>query len=389
MRGGHRLERGERATGRHPHLGVRVPGVRRASRSSSRRPPARGRRSRPRRYRSSNVRRPIGSASRGSACSAPVGMPRSSSVRWVRAGSRRCQRRRGVPGSRRYGCQPKATGTARRPVGTTVVSSASSVLAGGRRRPRCGAGTGTPARRRRSRRGSAPGRARADRRPSRHPGRPTSRPWIGRPLPSVPQRQPGRGPRRRRPPGSGAIASRFAHGASSGRPERGARPQRGEAAGQREVLPTAAAQRDAGHPEVGRNVADELAGGDAHAPAGHGSGPRPRSRPRRSRLAGLASTEVIGEPAGASAEVLTRGLLARSMPDRPVSVRGGDTDTAYRHWKPTGRVTSSPTRDESPPPTWRACRESSDRGDACSRSSRDAGFGRTSAAQPREGGTTS
>ena len=91
---------------------------------------------------------------------------------------------------------------------------------------------------------------RVERRPRRHPGRPTSSPWIGSPLASVPSGRPvevdvdaggpvaaGRQPVR--PRGEQREA------------ERGARPQRRQPAGQRQVLAAAAAQRDPGHPEVG------------------------------------------------------------------------------------------------------------------------------------------
>jgi hypothetical protein len=96
---------------------------RRAARSSARR------RCRPSSYRSSNVRRPIGAASAGSGVDPPVGMPRASNSRWWRGGSRNRQLLRRVDGNRKYGCQPKATGTGRRPVGMTVVSTFNRVSA--------------------------------------------------------------------------------------------------------------------------------------------------------------------------------------------------------------------------------------------------------------------
>ena len=43
----------------------------------------------------------------------------------MRAGRRNRQRARGVPGTLRYGCHPNATGTCRRAVGTMVVSTVS------------------------------------------------------------------------------------------------------------------------------------------------------------------------------------------------------------------------------------------------------------------------
>src|SRR6266542_2502196 len=62
----------------------------------------------------------MGAASAGSGLDAPVGMPRPSSARWWRVGSRNRQALRPGVGNRRYGCQPNAIGTGRRPVGITV-----------------------------------------------------------------------------------------------------------------------------------------------------------------------------------------------------------------------------------------------------------------------------
>ena len=141
-------------------------------------------------------------------------MPRSSRARWV-AGQPQAPALRGVPGSRRYGCHPKATGTARRPVGTSVVST---VSCRSRRRcvtsMRCGNGNaGLSTSIERGPRGpSGASRAALDP-PAR---RPTSRPVDRQAVAVGAQRQPVQvdvdaGARYRREP-------RLAHGASSGRP---------------------------------------------------------------------------------------------------------------------------------------------------------------------------
>ena len=159
--------------------------------------------------------------------------------------SRRPRARRGVPGrdDGRVERQP--------------------AVAGGRRRPRCGAGTGTP--------GASTSIAAREARPAAA-GRAATEPPAGsadeqavdrEPVAVGAERQPGEvdvdagGP-------VAADASRFAHGASSGRPSVAPARSAGEAAGQREVLPAAAAQRDAGHPELGEERGGQLAGGDAH-----------------------------------------------------------------------------------------------------------------------------
>ena len=94
-------------------------------------------------------------------------------------------------GSGRYGCQPNATGTRRRPVGTIVVLTSRPALRDADCTPsRCGNG----------KRGESTSiaactvTARAGRRccVTRHPGAPTRRPWMGSPLASACSR-----PRRR------------------------------------------------------------------------------------------------------------------------------------------------------------------------------------------------
>ena len=59
---------------------------------------------------------------------APVGSPRSSSARWVIAGSSTSHAARGAPGGARYGWKPKASGTASAPVAWIVVSTPQRVL---------------------------------------------------------------------------------------------------------------------------------------------------------------------------------------------------------------------------------------------------------------------
>ena len=220
------------------------------------------RRSRPRRYRSSKVRRPIGSASRGSACSpagreaalveGEVGASRQSQL--PLAPGRARQPQVGVPSERHR--DRSATGRDDRRVERELV------LAGDdgdldavreRERRRVDVDRGAEAR------PAATGRASAE-----PPSRPAHEQAVDREAVAVgAEREAGQvdvdagGPvAARRQPVRPRREQREA--------ERGAGPQRRQAAGQRQVLSTPAAQRDAGHPEVGEERGRELAGGDAH-----------------------------------------------------------------------------------------------------------------------------
>ena len=104
---------------------------------------------------------------------------------------------------------------------------------------------------------------RAERRPIRQPDRPTSRPWIGQAVGVAAERQAVEVDG----DAGGSVAARarrFAHGASSGSPSVVPARSAGQTAREGEVLVTAAAQRDAGHPEVGEERRRELAGGERH-----------------------------------------------------------------------------------------------------------------------------
>ena len=149
------------------------------------------RRSRPRRYRSSKVRRPIGSASRGSACA------RAGREAEARRGRDGCET--AVAGATGAVACPAAAGRdairtppgpGGEPVGMTVVSSASwCSRATTKTSMRCGNGNAGASTSIEARKPALP--RPAERRSTRHPGLPTSRPWMGRPLPSVPQREAG------------------------------------------------------------------------------------------------------------------------------------------------------------------------------------------------------
>ena len=144
-------------------------------------------------------------------------MPNGSRTRCRRLGSRSRHRLRGAPGRRRYGCHPNAIGTARRPVGTIVVSTRSrDSEAMAVTSMRCGNGNAgaSTAIDARDARGVAPGpelgrRTNRDgRRGTRGSGARCRRRGAGA--------RRGRRSRRRR--GRSRPESRLAHGASNGRP---------------------------------------------------------------------------------------------------------------------------------------------------------------------------
>ena len=234
-RRGHRLERGEAASRRHPDLRVRV--GRAAAQLDRARPrprtraggPGRGRRGR----RTSAGR--SASASAGSAVACPVGMPSVVEREVVRrAGSRSRHRRRGVPGTGGTGATRTRSAPAGRPVGTTwCAMSSSSSRAATATSMRCGNGNaGASTSMRRPEAGGRHGRRR--RRPA-SPALPTRRPWIGSPFVVGAQRERREVDGRRRRRGTaerpaGSPTAPAAGGRRSARAQRARRRRAGRGA---------------------------------------------------------------------------------------------------------------------------------------------------------------
>ena len=318
--GGHRLERGERAAGRHPHLGVRVPGAgahrdRRVV-GDQRERRARGRAGRGRRTCAGRSARPRAASACLAAGRDAAAVEREVGARRAAAGAS-C--RRGVPGRRRYGCHPKATGTARGPVGTTVVSMRELALAGGdghldavRERERRGVDVDRGAEARPAARGSSVDRHAipAGRRAGRGSGGRCRRCRAAA----------RRGRRRRRRPGSGGPpggwpTARAAAGrawpppAAPARPPGSARCSRPRQRSETPVIPRS-----------GRNVADRSPAATRIAGC-PGSGPRPPMR-RRSVTPVAGCGVGGGERFGDGLEGLAFGV----DPDQPLDDAADDHD---------------------------------------------------------------
>ena len=219
------------------------------------------------------MRRPIGSASAGSACSPPVGMPRSSSARWVRAGSRRCQLPSGCAGQAQVGVPAEGDRHGPRPGRDDRRVERQPAVAGGdghldavRERERRGVDVDL---------GAEAARPRAGRASTEAPSRPAHQEAVDRePVAVGAERQPVEVDV---DAGRPVAAGRQAVGPRGEQrdAERGTRPQRGQAAGQRQVLATA---RSAARPRSSRGRAGTSPTGRRQRrarPADPGSGLRP------------------------------------------------------------------------------------------------------------------